>query len=121
MQVGALVKLTRVVTLGPVCLALGLLSRGGERADLRRLVPWFVVAFLGLAALRAAGLAPPAAIHAAGQVSIWLTVAAMAALGLGTDVRALLRAGPRVIAAASLSLLLLGVLALGLLALLGWA
>ena len=120
-QVGALVKLTRVVTLGPVCLALGLLSRGGERADLRRLVPWFVVAFLGLAALRAAGLAPPAAIHAAGQVSIWLTVAAMAALGLGTDVRALLRAGPRVIAAASLSLLLLGVLALGLLALLGWA
>ena len=120
-QVGALVKLTRVVTLGPVCLALGLLSRGGERADLRRLVPWFVVAFLGLAALRAAGLAPPAAIHAAGQVSIWLTIAAMAALGLGTDVRALLRAGPRVIAAASLSLLLLGVLALGLLALLGWA
>ena len=120
-QVGALVKLTRVVTLGPVCLALGLLSRGGERADLRRLVPWFVVAFLGLAALRAAGLAPPAAIHAAGQVSIWLTVAAMAALGLGTDVRALLRAGPRVIAAASLPLLLLGVLALGLLALLGWA
>ena len=55
------------------------------------------------------------------MVSIWLTVAAMAALGLGTDVRALLRAGPRVIAAASLSLLLLGVLALGLLALLGWA
>lgn len=120
-QVGALVKLTRVVTLGPVCLALGLLSRGGERADLRRLVPWFVVAFLALAALRAAGLAPPAAIHAAAQASTWLTIAAMAALGLGTDVRALLRAGPRVVAAASLSLLLLAVLALALLTLLGWA
>ena len=120
-QVGALVKLTRVVTLGPVCLALGLLSRGGERADLRRLVPWFVVAFLALAALRAAGLAPPAAIHAAAQASTWLTIAAMAALGLGTDVRALLRAGPRVVAAAGLSLLLLAVLALALLTLLGWA
>ena len=45
----------------------------------------------------------------------------MAALGLGTDVRALLAAGPRVVAAASLSLLLLGLLALGLLTLLGWA
>ena len=120
-QVGALVKLTRVVALGPVCLALGLLSRGGARADWRRLVPWFVVAFLVLAALRAAGVLPPAAVHAAGQVSTWLTIAAMAALGLGTDVRALLAAGPRVIAAASLSLLLLGLLALGLLTLLGWA
>lgn len=120
-QAGALVKLARVVTLGPVCMALGLLSRGGERADLRRLVPWFVVAFLALAALRAAGLAPPAAIHAAAQASTWLTIAAMAALGLGTDVRALLRAGPRVVAAASLSLLLLAVLALALLTLLGWA
>lgn len=120
-QVGALVKLTRVVALGPVCLALGLLSRGGARADLRRLVPWFVIAFLALAGMRAAGLLPPAAIQTAGQASTWLTVAAMAALGLGTDVRALLAAGPRVVAAASLSLLLLGLLALGLLTLLGWA
>ncbi|WP_374453019.1 YeiH family protein [Phenylobacterium sp.] len=120
-QVGALVKLTRVVALGPVCLALGLLSRRRAHADLRRLVPWFVVAFLALAALRAAGVLPPAAVHAAGQISTWLTIAAMAALGLGTDVRALLAAGPRVVAAASLSLLLLGLLALGLLTLLGWA
>ena len=120
-QVGALVKLTRVVALGPVCLALGLLSRRGAPADLPRLVPWFVVAFLALAALRASGVAPPVAIQAAGHLSTWLTIAAMAALGLGTDVRALLRAGPRVVAAASLSLLLLGLLALGLLTLLGWA
>ena len=40
---------------------------------------------------------------------------------LESDVRALLAAGPRVVAAASLSLLLLGLLALGLLTLLGWA
>ena len=70
---------------------------------------------------RLPGVLPQATIHAAGQISTWLTIAAMAALGLGTDVRALLRAGPRVIAAASLSLLLLGLLAIGLLTLLGWA
>jgi uncharacterized integral membrane protein (TIGR00698 family) len=120
-QTGTLVKLVRVLALGPVCLALGLLAgRGGRRMHLRRLVPWFVAAFLVLAAARALGVLPAPAFHAAGQVSGWLTVAAMAALGLGVDLKSLARAGPRVCAAAGLSLLLLAGLALGLLALLGW-
>lgn len=120
-QTGTLVKLVRVLALGPVCLALGLAARreGGKLAW-GRLVPWFVVAFLVLMTARAAGVLPAPAIHAAGQGSAWLTIAAMAALGLGVDLKSLARAGPRVCAAAGLSLVLLAFLALGLLTLLGW-
>ena len=122
-QTGTLVKLVRVLALGPVCLALGLAARrGGEGGKLAwsRLIPWFVVGFLVLAAARAGGVLPEPAIHAAGQGSAWLTIAAMAALGLGVDLKSLAKAGPRVCAAAGLSLVLLAVLALGLLGLLGW-
>lgn len=49
----------------------------------------------------------------------WMTILAMAGLGLGVDVRAVARSGPRVIAAVTLSLALIGVVALALIALLG--
>jgi uncharacterized integral membrane protein (TIGR00698 family) len=123
-QTGALVKMVRVLALGPVCLLLGL-GRGGEEGgrglDWRRLAPWFIVAFLILAAARTLGLVPDQAATLAGKVSVWLTVASMAALGLGADVRALARAGLRVCLAAALSLGLLAALAVGLLRLLGLA
>ncbi|HCW48769.1 MAG TPA: putative sulfate exporter family transporter, partial [Brevundimonas sp.] len=51
------------------------------------------------------------------QVSVSaLTLIAMAALGLMVDPRAVVRAGPRVAAVAALSALLIGVLALGVIA-----
>ncbi len=65
------------------------------RLPLHRLVPWFIVGRL--------------------------TVISMAALGLGTDLRVVARAGGRVTAAATLSLLVLGGLSLGLIRLLGLA
>ncbi|WP_143265749.1 putative sulfate exporter family transporter, partial [Azospirillum brasilense] len=62
-QVGTLVKLLRVLMLGPVVVALALMAKpeGGEKGatagvPLRRLVPWFILGFLALAGLRAAGL-----------------------------------------------------------------
>lgn len=120
-QTGTLVKLVRVLALGPVCLALGLAAgRNGGKLAWSRLVPWFVAAFLILMTARALGVLPAPVIHAAGQGSAWLTIAAMAALGLGVDLKSLARAGPRVCAAAGLSLVLLAFLALGLLTLLGW-
>ena len=139
-HIGTLVKLVRVLMLGPVVLALSLVTRrlrdeadeatphltAGERPapgrlPLRKLVPWFIGGFLVLAGLRSAGLLPPAAIAVAASVSAWLTVISMAALGLGTDLRAVARAGGRVTAAVAGSLLLLGAVSLGLIWLLGIA
>jgi uncharacterized membrane protein YadS len=50
-----------------------------------------------------------------------LTVLSMAALGLGVDVRVVARAGLRVTAAATVSLLVLGAMSLALIRLLGIA
>ena len=125
-QVGTLVKLVRVLMLGPVVLTLALLTRRqdaatGGRPKLRQLVPWFIVGFLGLAALRSAGLLPQAALAPAAVVATWLTVLSMAALGLATDLRSVARAGGRVTAAVVLSLLVLGAASLGLIRVLGIA
>ena len=73
-------------------------------------VPWFIVGFLALAIVRAAGAVPERWVAPTRSVSSTLTIVAMAALGLSADVRAVARAGSRVIAAVSLSLLLLVVL-----------
>ena len=126
-QVGTLVKLLRVLMLGPVVVALALLAKpegdAGEspkaRPPLRRLVPWFILGFLALAGLRAAGLIPDAALAAFQSAAGVLTVLSMAALGLGVDVRMLSRAGMRVTGAAVLSLAALGAIGLGLIRLLG--
>lgn len=131
LQIGTLVKLTRVLMLGPVMLALSLLAgrlggaegapAGTGRVALRRLVPPFILAFLALAALRSAGLVPDAALGPAAAGADVLTILSMAALGLGTDLRAVARAGLRVTGAVTLSLLALGALSLGLIRALGLA
>ncbi|NNM71477.1 YeiH family protein [Enterovirga aerilata] len=116
-QVGTLVKLVRVLMLGPMILVLSLVARrlraaGPEDARLGQpglglLVPWFIVAFLVLAAFRSAGLIPDALASGLAAAAGLLAVASMAALGLGVDVRALVAVGPRVTAAVTGSLLLL--------------
>lgn len=124
-QVGTMVKLVRVLTLGPMVAILSLLGfdkgrasatgealPAGRRPHLRHLTPWFILGFLALAALRAAAPLPPLLIERAGSAATVLTVISMAALGLGVDIRALLRAGPRVTFVVTLSLAILGGLAL---------
>ncbi|HAL07583.1 MAG TPA: putative sulfate exporter family transporter [Brevundimonas sp.] len=116
-QTGAVVKLVRVLMLGPVCLALGLMrskqAAGGRGPKLHQMAPWFILVFLALMAARSLGWLPEAILPPL-QVSVSaLTLIAMAALGLMVDPRAVVRAGPRVAAVAALSALLIGVLALG--------
>ncbi len=139
-QLGTLVKLVRVLMLGPIVLGLSLLTRrrcdapdgtaphpeSGDRKaagmpPLHRLVPWFILGFLALAAIRSAGLVPVAALRPAADLASLLTVISMAALGLGTDLRVAARAGLRVTGAVVLSLLSLGLISLWLIRLLGVA
>jgi uncharacterized integral membrane protein (TIGR00698 family) len=108
-QIGTLVKLVRVLMLGPMVLAASLWMRARAPAGTARvpLVPWFILGFLVMAAIRSLGLMPDAAVSAATTLATLLTIAAMAALGLGVDVRVLGRAGGRVTLAVVASLVLL--------------
>lgn len=129
-QTGTLVKLVRVLMLGPVCLVLSLvaprLAPDGElvagqatkRPGIAHLVPWFIMGFLALVACRSLGLVPTVAITPIGHIATLLTVVSMAALGLGVDVRVVAKAGGRVTASVVLSLLGLGAISLALLAVL---
>jgi len=98
-EVATLVKLTRVLLLGPVVLGFALLYRheGGRAAGgWRTYVPWFVVVFLVLAALRSSGVLPPAVSSPLQEASRWLTILAMAGLGFGVELAAVRSVGLRV-------------------------
>jgi uncharacterized integral membrane protein (TIGR00698 family) len=127
-QVGTLVKLVRVLMLGPVVLTLSILAsracpkvEGAPKAKLNysKLVPWFIVGFLALMAARSFGAIPALALPPMSSAATWLTIVSMAALGLGVDVRVVAKAGPRAIGVVTLSLMLLGAISFGLIALLG--
>lgn len=95
------------------------MTAGAGRVGVRGLVPWFIVGFLVLAGLRAAGLVPAGAVGPTRLLAGWLTIAAMAALGLGVDLRAVARAGRPVVLTVTGSLLVLLALAVGLIRVLG--
>lgn len=110
-QVGTLVKLIRVLLLGPVILILGLMGAnaagGDSRPKFSRLVPWFIIGFLGMMTLRSLNLIPQGALPPIAQVSTLLTLISMAALGLMVDLRSVASSGGRVLAAGILSLTVL--------------
>lgn len=120
-QVGTLVKLVRVLMLGPVVLFFALKHRddadappvvAGARFKITRFVPWFIIGFLALAGLRSAGVIPEAWVGPTRAVSSWLTVGAMAALGLGVDLKAIAKVGRPVIITVTASLAVLVALSL---------
>ncbi len=122
-QIGTLVKLMRVLTLGPIVVGFSLFGRGlregaagpvaSNRFRLLQLVPWFIIGFLVLAALRSFGILPDQAVAPLLRAATLLTIVSMAALGLGVDVRVIREVGGRVTAAVTLSLLLLLLISLG--------
>lgn len=130
-QAGTLIKLVRVLMLGPVCLALAVIvalhrrsepGRGADAAPSRvpmgHLLPWFIVGFLLMMGARSLDLIPADALPVLRWITTALTVMAMAALGLSTDARAVARAGVRIAAVVTLSLLALIGMALSLIGLL---
>ncbi|HMK78720.1 MAG TPA: putative sulfate exporter family transporter [Xanthobacteraceae bacterium] len=128
-QVGTVVKLVRVLMLGPVVFALSLFAarlRGSAPGSgvkrwpaLHELVPWFIVGFLLLALARSLSLIPASLVEPVRTVASVLTTIAMAALGLGVDLRTVAKAGARVTAAVTISLIVLGVISFVLIRLAG--
>jgi uncharacterized integral membrane protein (TIGR00698 family) len=102
--IATLVKLTRVLLLGPVVITISLLSRRKTRTTAAQIVPWFIVGFVVMAAARSLGLISDGAVDVIRQLATALTIVAMAGLGLGVDVRTLKRSGGRVLGAVTLSL-----------------
>jgi uncharacterized membrane protein YadS len=78
------------------------------------LVPWFIIGFLVLAALRSLQLVPDGVVTPVTRIAVFLTVVSMAALGLGVDIRLLSNVGGKVTAAVTLSLLVLLAISIGL-------
>lgn len=91
------VKLARVLLLGPALVILAILTaaRPMPTAATRSVVPAFVVGFGVLVALRSLGVVPSPIVLTAAEVEPWLF--AMAIFALGTEVRVarLRAAGPR--------------------------
>lgn len=103
------VKLARTLLIIPICLGLAALARrravkaagaagapGTEvrRVRVARLIPWFLVGFIVLAALNTAGLVPSAAHQPLSTLSVFLITVALSAIGLSTEPAKLRRAGP---------------------------
>ncbi len=123
MQAGTIVKLMRVLMLGPVVLTIALLNGkpalSGCRAGMPSLIPWFIIGFCVMAGLRSAGAISPLAASTAMSSAGALTAVAMAALGLSIDFRCVARAGSRTVMVVTLSLMALGGLAAAVLRLTG--
>ncbi len=127
-QLGTMVKLMRVLMLGPVVVLLSLLlpklnicARRPAPFKRRHLVPWFILGFLALAALRAIGLIPQSTQGLMAAVASWLTIISMAGLGLGVDIRNVGRAGGTVTLAVVMSWIVLLCIGTALIWLLGVA
>ena len=125
-----MIKLVRVLMLGPVVLGLSLLARRIKPADdrltskpgrlrLNEFVPWFIIGFLIVLAIRSLGLIPQEIVPVITKIAAVLTTIAMAALGLGVDVRVVARTGPRVTLAVTASLIFLGLMSYGLIRMVG--
>jgi uncharacterized integral membrane protein (TIGR00698 family) len=124
-QVGTVIKLVRVLMLGPVVLGFSLLGgalrdasaagpRNRSRPRLHELVPWFIVGFLVVLAARSLGLIPQRLLPAITGTAALLTTVPMAGLGLGVDIRIVARTGVRVTLAVTASLVVLALMSYGL-------
>jgi len=111
-EVGTITKLARVVLLGPAVLALGMWVRRGDPSGVKAPVPWFAFGFLALVVIGSTGLVPAIAVRISRFAVPIMLSASVAALGLGTDLRALRDKGVAPLALGLLATLFIAVLGL---------
>lgn len=123
-ETGTIVKLIRVLMLGPICLltslfAIYFISKSKNTFEktpsITQLVPWFIIGFILMMVCRSFELIPSYALTPLSATSTFLTTISMAALGLSVDVRTITQSGVRISATVIISLLGLGIISLTLL------
>jgi len=100
-ETSTLVKLMRVSLLAPVVVLIALLwprSDGGDAGPRPPLVPGFVLGFLVLVAVNSIGAIPAVLGAVLAKLSGWALLAAIAAVGMKTDLRNVIRVGGGAIA-----------------------
>ena len=101
-----MVKLTRTLAIIPTVLVFAAVSLRLKRKEARSegtsvnvnmksVFPWFILGFLAMSGLASLGLIPAALSAALKSVSKFLMVAALAAIGLNTDFKALCKSGAK--------------------------
>lgn len=97
---GTIVKLARVSMLAPLVLVLGFLRRGHHGGAQRGAppLPFFVLGFVAMVGLNSLGVIARPALGEIAQVTTFLLATALAAMGLGTDVKKLAAKGLRPLA-----------------------
>lgn len=104
---GVIVKLTRTLAIIPICLGLAAWRRArpteaapapGTSFDLRRVFPLFIIGFVAAVIANTFGLIPGSWHHPLSDLAGWMITAALAAIGLSTDVGRIRRAGLRPLA-----------------------
>jgi uncharacterized integral membrane protein (TIGR00698 family) len=137
------VKLVRTLMIIPICLGLAALTaRKGRAATalagpaasgtesvataarmsphrVLKLVPWFLIGFVLVAAVNSAGVIPAAAHSPLEHASVFLVAVALSAIGLSTNVAALRKAGHRPLLLGALLWITVAAASLGLQALTG--
>lgn len=117
-NVATFTKLLRVALLLPVVAALTLCyrQRGAGAARTPAPVPGFLAVFVGLVLANSMGLIPPAALAAIKDTSRWCLVAAIAALGMKTSLKALAQVGAKALGVVLAETLFLALLVLAVVA-----
>lgn len=93
-----IVKLTRASLIIPLCIGLAFLHaranvKAGRRIDIKRVIPWFIMGFLFASAIRSSGILPLGFLVPIQQMALFLMVMALAAVGLTTDLKCIVKTG----------------------------
>jgi uncharacterized integral membrane protein (TIGR00698 family) len=96
-NIATIIKLFRVFMLLPVVLGVGwwFSAQGGDSHEARVPVPVFAIMFLVFVVINTMGVIPPLLKFVLVEASRWGLLIAIAALGLNTSLRTILRVGPR--------------------------
>jgi uncharacterized integral membrane protein (TIGR00698 family) len=116
--VAVVVKLTRVLLLAPMVAGVSVWQRrsGGSAGVRPPLVPFFVVGFLVMVAVRSTGAVPAGLLSIASTATTVLFAAALFGLGTAVRLQALVRTGRRGLVLGALATVLVGGVALAALA-----
>ena len=99
-----MVKLTRTLSIIPTVLVFTFINlrikrkqsidtNAGKKVNVMKLFPWFIVGFIGLAIINSLGFIPVNVSACAKDISKFLMVAALAAIGLGTSFKEVRKSG----------------------------